>query len=168
MEPIPRLTARIILVDAEDHLLLLQGYGSGERQHRLEWTTPGGRVGEGESLTQTASRELREETGLLVPPADLGPVVAVSSGTWRRDGTTVLGIDTFFYARFYARMGETTVKTSGRDEFEQSLIVAHHWWSIPELRCSNERVFPSGLAGLVAQLIGGNIPATPVALSSPW
>jgi len=65
----------IVLVDAGD--------GSGEtaflltkrtprlRAHAGQWALPGGRCDEGETLTQTALRELEEELGLTIPPADV-------------------------------------------------------------------------------------------------
>lgn len=52
--------AAIILNDAGHVLLVKQSYGN------LNWEIPGGGAELGESIMETALREVREETGLLV------------------------------------------------------------------------------------------------------
>lgn len=52
--------AAIILNDAGHVLLVKQSYG------HLNWEIPGGGAEFGESIVETALREVREETGLLV------------------------------------------------------------------------------------------------------
>ena len=56
-----RLGAAAILLNHEGHVLLVkQSYG------HLNWELPGGGAEWGESIVETALREVREETGVLV------------------------------------------------------------------------------------------------------
>jgi ADP-ribose pyrophosphatase YjhB (NUDIX family) len=56
------------LVRRGDEILFMQRQNT--RYADGQWSIPGGHVDEGESATQTVSRELFEETGLIVSVAD--------------------------------------------------------------------------------------------------
>ncbi|MDX1448818.1 MAG: NUDIX domain-containing protein, partial [Acidimicrobiia bacterium] len=64
--PVPGVGVAVI----EDGRVLLVRKGRGPWQDH--WAVPGGRVELGEPMSQTAVREVREETGLVIR---LGPVV---------------------------------------------------------------------------------------------
>jgi ADP-ribose pyrophosphatase YjhB (NUDIX family) len=161
-----RRTARILLADGLDRILLfrcwLDGEGSG---HGQVWITPGGGVQQGETLSEAGARELREETGLSLDPADLGPVVAVSSGEWglRR---RYLAVDSFFWVR----VPEFTVDTTGFMPLERSLTTGHRWWSRDEIAAAiesgDEPIMPFGLPPLLDRLLAGERPEVPIRL--PW
>jgi len=148
-----RRSARVLLLDASDRLLLVQ---SGHA-----WFAPGGGVEEGEKLADAAARELREETGLTAAPADLYPV-AYTTGRADLGWASGLFRDDFFLHRVTSHQVDPT----GLNEFERHHYRGHRWWTHAELATTRETIYPAGLAALAADLIAGRLPAPPIAL--PW
>jgi 8-oxo-dGTP pyrophosphatase MutT (NUDIX family) len=70
-----RAAVAIVLAGAADvqdeTALLLTRRAAGLRAHRGQWALPGGRCDDGETVEQSALRELREELGLGLGPADI-------------------------------------------------------------------------------------------------
>src|SRR5688500_10356362 len=96
--PVQRDTARIILVGPDDRVLLFR--------HRLPdpwaqegWLAPGGGIDPGETPAKAVVRELREETGHVLDPAEVGAAVAVDSGEWSDNGTAFATVNWYFFAR---------------------------------------------------------------------
>ena len=115
----------------------------------------------GETVQGAAVRELSEETGFAVTEAELGPVVATSTGLWQaEEGKLFLGAHSFFFVR----VPDTTLNTDGQEDLERSMITGHRWWSTDELRAASERISPLGLADLLDRLLCGDLPARPVRL----
>jgi 8-oxo-dGTP pyrophosphatase MutT (NUDIX family) len=153
MTEFTRRSARVLLLDASDRLLLVQ---SGDA-----WLVPGGGVEEGEGLAEAAARELHEETGLTVTPAELN-LVAYTTGCADLGWASGLFRDDFFLHRITSHQ----VDISGLTEFERRHYRGHRWWTQAELATTRETVYPFNLAALVADLTAGQLPATPIAL--PW
>lgn len=147
--PLPRPSARVLLIDDERRVLLFSGHDPVRPESRF-WFTAGGGVEPGEDLRSAARRELAEETGVrLEDTALVGPV-------WRRrvafsfDGRTYDGEEWFFLADIGAGVD---VDTSGFTELEKSTVDGHRWWTIDELRATEETIYPVQLPTLLPKTL---------------
>jgi 8-oxo-dGTP pyrophosphatase MutT (NUDIX family) len=158
--PVFRPTARIIVSDNLDRILL---FSYTDAEGKTGWFTPGGGMHNGETAVAAATRELAEETGLVLAESDVGLIVATCSGIWTAtDGTRYFGADSFFFAR----VADTLVRTDGQEALEASIITDYRWWDAAELTRTTDGLVPAGLAELVAQLIASGPPERAVRL--PW
>jgi len=139
----------MLLVDEAGRVLLLHGFDPARPEHGY-WFTVGGGLAEGETSAQGAARELAEETGLSVPPDELGEPV-------RRE-TTEFPFDGVWYRQeqeyFLLRVPAWEIDTTGFDEIEQASVDGHRWWSAAELDTTAERFYPTDLADLLRSLVG--------------
>ena len=151
MTVLDRRAARVLLVDGAGRTLLLHG-GDPARPGDRWWITPGGGLDDGETLAEGAARELYEETGLRVDPAELGDPV------WHE--ITEFSYRTREYRQeqdfFLLRVAEWRVDTAGMDDDEQQTITEHRWWSAAEIEASDEQIFPLDLASLLTACLAGS------------
>jgi 8-oxo-dGTP pyrophosphatase MutT (NUDIX family) len=157
-----RRSARLLLVDGRDRVLLLNfRRDPAFPEQTWSWITPGG-VDNGESLAAAAAREAREEIGLAITVDDLVGPVAYVSGYVALPWATGLFRDDFFLAR----VDRYEVDTSAMEDLEAGNHLGHRWWTVAEIAAAPDAMVPFGLAGLLTDLLAGRIPAAPVEL--PW
>jgi 8-oxo-dGTP diphosphatase len=111
------------------------------------WATPGGGVEPGESLEAAVRRELHEEVGLV--DVDLGPII------WERTHMFAFAEFSGQYERFFFIRTSTTDITPSfsHEELLAERLTASRWWTVPEIRASDEEFAPSELASLLETLI---------------
>ncbi|HWA60513.1 MAG TPA: NUDIX domain-containing protein [Caulobacteraceae bacterium] len=152
-----RVAARVLLLDEGGRILLLKGRLPSDPTAPGAWYTVGGGVEGDETIFEAAAREIVEETGLT--DAELGPVVAYGEGIhYDRKRRPLAVKETYVLAR--TRGGE--LSREGWQALENEFVDDMRWWTLDELRACQEDVYPLDLAEILAELLGGRIPETPI------
>lgn len=157
-EAIARVGARMILLDPQDRVLLIEEAGTSAGTSWHHWLTPGGGVEAQESLAGAATREVIEETGLRVQlPADAVPVHR-HRRLWSWQGLTYEQVDNIFTARVGAPFD---VSPAALTPMELQTVVGARWWPLAELSRTTDTVIPSDLAGIVRAVLDAGDVARP-------
>ncbi|GID27103.1 NUDIX hydrolase [Paractinoplanes brasiliensis] len=143
-----RRSARVLVIDSADRVLLLRLASRSQQEHA--WYTPGGGVKWWERLQSAAARELHEEVGLAVRPRELR-AVAFTSGHAELPFAKGLFRDDFFVHR----VDRHEVDTSRHTAFERRTYTGFRWWLAGELATTDETVYPFRLADLLTDLVAG-------------
>ncbi len=146
-----RTSARVVLLDEQDRVLLLRGHDPVLPEVAF-WFTVGGGVEPGESLREAAVREVYEETGQRVDPATLrGPV-------WRRvavfpfNGEIIRSEELFFVLR----APRFEWRPADLNALERRTITDHRWCTPADIRAldaQDEAVYPYHLDELLAEAV---------------
>jgi len=162
MSTYARRSARVLLIDASDRLLLIRSlHISGQSESGHVWLTPGGGIERGEDLATAAVRELHEEIGLHADPADLRHV-AYTTGHADLGWANGLFRDDFLLHRVTSHEVDITNQT----DLERGHYGGHRWWTPADLATTTETIYPRQLANLLHGLLAGQFPVQPIEL--PW
>ena len=148
---VEREAVRVILVDANDRVLLIEMHDPARPDRGWYWFTPGGGREPGESQTECAARELLEETGLQLDPEDLGPVVHEEVIEYGFEGSLVRQHQVFLLHRVEA----FGVDTRGWEAAEVRSQRTVRWWTTEELDGTSEAVYPENLLELITRADNG-------------
>ena len=153
--PAIRPTARVLMLDDSDRVLLFRGQDPDQPDTRF-WFPTGGGIEAGETPEEAARREVLEETGLA--DIDLGPHIWNRRHLFKFYGEYQDVRETWFFARVPA----FTVETSGFTEVEKEVVKESHWWTIAELEKTTDVLTPRNLAALVQDLLLNGLPEEPM------
>lgn len=148
-----RTAARVLLVDAEDRLLLMH-----ERRDLTSsdnhWITPGGGVEAGESLVQAAVRELYEETGISLDLPAETPVVHTDEVAFCFAGAEYLQRNHYLFARCEAGLA---VAPAGHTDFEKLVVLGWRWWTLIDLERAPDVREPVEVVDIVRSLLAQEV-----------
>lgn len=143
-----RLASRVILINPQGSILYLRA--KEPATEKIFWVMPGGGLKNGESFEDAARRELKEEAGCGF---SLGPCVWFRYHKFLWNGRTTVQYERFFVAH--------TESSAVVPEKQDSYIICHRWWSIDELKASEEVFAPRAIAELLPGTLKGAYPTKP-------
>lgn len=145
-ETLPRLAVRALIVNPESKVLLIQGRDSTNPKNTW-WFTPGGGIEIGETPEQALSREVLEETGLIIKnPVPLG---RERISRFRFEDTEYFQKESFYLVR----LGALDKASQNLTEIEKRTFIAQKWWSVEELTASSETFYPTTLISWIKEIL---------------
>ncbi|MGE3143122.1 MAG: NUDIX hydrolase [Hyphomonadaceae bacterium] len=155
-----RRTARVLLLDPAQRILLMKGRLPTKPEGPAAWFTIGGGAEPGESLEAAARREVREETGAT--DFTLGPIVWTGEiAAFTRSGADLLVQESYFIAHSAA----FDPSRAGWQALEREFIDDMRWWALADILASGELFYPLELARLLPDVIAGRTPGAPITLA---
>lgn len=148
--PLQRQAARVVLLDPDDRVLLVSHAPDATRR---VWTAPGGGLEPGEAPEAGALRELAEEIGVDVP---IGPWVWRRRVTFSFRSVWIDQDERWFLARTAHRIDPADAP------LDDAGAVAARWWSVEDLRATDQDIAPAALAHHLAILLRDGPPPHPV------
>jgi 8-oxo-dGTP pyrophosphatase MutT (NUDIX family) len=147
-----RSCVRVVLQDAGGRILLFRAQLE-SRSSEHWWELPGGGIEPGETYQQTAVRELAEETGLIISPAQVGPPRWRRTSTWTARGVRRLQHEVVVPVQLAA--DRPPITDGGRTAEELEEYVEARWWEVGALLTSAERFYPGRLPALLPAFLAG-------------
>ncbi len=146
-----RTSSKLVVVDTDGRVLLLDCVDPGAPDTRWQ-ELPGGGIEAGEDGAGAAVREVLEETGVVVPPEAVGPLLwtQVASFTWLRHRHA---------AQHEGRVARLTapplVRPVALTGPEEGTILGQRWWTLEQVAAHEGRFFPRSLPALLPRLLAG-------------
>ena len=151
---IERDVVRLVVRDSEDKILLFHTHEITAPELGEWWELPGGGIDEGETHVETAVRELREETGIAVTPAQVGAPTWRRTGSFRHREVRHLQHEVVLAVRLNGP--GPAVDETMRLDYEKEDYFDFRWWPIDEVIGSTERFYPGSLPVHLAAFLAGD------------
>lgn len=160
-----RNSIKIILLNSKDEVLLLgtddKSITNKDKSYNGKfWQMIGGKIEDGEDVKSAATRELFEETGLIPDNVEFGNIV------WKGELTLIMsGIQTLIKQQFIvAKTKATKVTLNNLTPEEKPVAKSLKWFSINEIKNSNEIIYPVGLDKYLSELLASGTPKNPITI----
>ena len=159
-----RNSVKIVLLDSRKRLLLMSVDNKGitgkdGKYDGRFWQLIGGSIENEETMEQAIKRELFEETSIPDKDVTFGPII------WHGELDLIMhGINTHIIQSFV--LAKTNIRKSvsidNLTAQEKETVKELRWFSIDEIECSEEIIYPRVLPQHLRSIISGNIPQNPI------
>ena len=143
----------MIVLDAQERVLLFRIREPSYPEEGTCWELPGGGIDNEETYVTAALRELREETGIIAEPTQVGRPVWSRRATFRHAGERRLQNEVVVIIRLDDSRPEIDETEQLADEKET--YCGFLWWSVHEIEASAERFYPGSLQKYVRRALEG-------------
>lgn len=158
-----REAARIVVLDPQDRVLLIEACDPADPAKGQWWEIPGGGIEAGESSSGAAARELFEETGIRA--AEVGPSVWQHRARYTFAGFRFDQLEHIHVARVEGDGADRPDYRPGRLEAMEALAFSGlRWWSLDQLADlvgTGGRVLPPWLPAEVVRYLEEGPPDVP-------
>ncbi len=154
-----RPAARVVLLDRERRIFLVNSEDPADPRKRPWWEIPGGGVDVGESSEDACRRELAEETGIT--EVEIGPCIWTQHVEFDFGGLHFDSRERIHVA--WCDGGE--YRPTHLEYLEAAAFLGARWWPLDELLASDEPVLPVRLREFLPPIVAGSLPAEPVDIS---
>ena len=156
-------SVRILLINSQNKIALISAddpklrSADGSYKGRF-WFLPGGKIESEETRIDAVYRELQEETGLQRSDLEMGPLVWQGTVNLLKNDKP-LAIRQFFFA-VYTKA--ENLKFSQLDNWETSHLKNIRWFSLDEIKNSQETIYPIGLSEVLPDILEKKFPQQPI------
>jgi 8-oxo-dGTP diphosphatase len=154
-----RITARVLLLDPAQRILLMKGRLPSDPGAPGAWFTVGGGLEPGETVMEAAAREIVEETGFT--DAVLGPVVWYGEGIYYDRKRRPLVVRESYVL---ARCAGGEISRDGWQALERELVDDIRWWTLDELTRLEEDIYPLDMVQMLPDVLAGRLADPPRAV----
>ena len=158
-----RNSIKIILLNSKNELLLIctddKSIKNSEGKYNGKfWQLVGGKIEEGESYLEAATRELFEETSLTESDVEFGNIVWYGNVDLNIRGTETRLNQSFIYAK----TDKTDVNLRHLTDEEKPAVKFLKWMSLDEIKNCTDIIYPLVLPEYLPDILNGNLPEEPI------
>ena len=154
-----RLAARVVLLDRERNIFMINSVDPADPAKRPFWEIPGGGMDPGETSEQTAAREIVEETGIT--DFEMGPCIWTQQVQFTFAGMFFDSDERIHVA--WCDGGEFAPRHL--EYFEALAFRGARWWAPDDLLASEEVLLPPRMREFLTPIVNDEIPDAPIDIS---